>query len=334
MEDKKKRGRKPKTKVDDQITPPTKVVEKKKRGRKKKCYLNEGEKISGYIDDLPTIDINPNNEIIGTSGACANTNTGSELQFGGNLIIRKINSGSQPDTHNLHHNFLKQHRQQQSEEECKIDLSKIYEPESPKTLTQQQQESNNGILNILNKVPSRDKNDKSSSEKTEGNKTNNENSRKKNKQKRNKPDSVIIMQKRGDNVKEWPESTDVLCWWCAHPFEGMPCFVPTKFDEKRGRFKVTGNFCSWNCAKSYTLFDNAGNIRGRNMNMFLMLMLKLKLPYNVKCAPRRECLKAFGGFLTIKEYRENYLYQDKFKLVTTPYDLEIDKSYRILRYQN
>lgn len=96
-------------------------------------------------------------------------------------------------------------------------------------------------------------------------------------------------------------STDALCWWCAHSFDGIPRFIPTKFDPVRKRFQVTGNFCSWGCARAAVSRDliYAGCIE----NLHNLVSVIHGRRYDIHPAPPREALKAFGGTMTIEEFR-------------------------------
>lgn len=96
------------------------------------------------------------------------------------------------------------------------------------------------------------------------------------------------------------------CWWCCHPFEGETLHMPYKYDDKRNKFKVCGNFCSWSCMKSYALDKyglNKGSIICGNI-----IMMRRKM-YNhlgsVKPSPNRFLLDVFGGNMTITEFRKN-----------------------------
>lgn len=143
-----------------------------------------------------------------------------------------------------------------------------------------------------------------------------------------KQTNVTIMLQHGKDANEWPKTTNIWCWWCCYPFETMPCFIPTKYDSLRARFKITGNFCSWNCAKSYICFDGLGS-RRKDMHMFTSLMFHLKLPVNIKLAPRKEVLKRFGGTITIEEFRASFTNR---KLYPIKQSLELDDNYKIFEY--
>lgn len=115
----------------------------------------------------------------------------------------------------------------------------------------------------------------------------------------------------------WPEHTDVLCWHCCHPFDGPPIPMPTKYDDKRHVFLVHGTFCSWSCVKKYNTCSTSHLSGVRSMfitKMFLectkgttgSLVPRLRLGQTkpiIVPAPPREALKAFGGWMTIDEFR-------------------------------
>jgi hypothetical protein len=120
-----------------------------------------------------------------------------------------------------------------------------------------------------------------------------------------------------NNEKTWPESTNTYCWWCCHPFTNTPCSLPEYY--KKEKFYVSGCFCSFNCTASYNFSKNDDDIWER----FSLLNLMYKKLYNhkfvkINLAPPRETLKIFGGYLSIEEFREAALKNDKSFLVVKP----------------
>ena len=94
------------------------------------------------------------------------------------------------------------------------------------------------------------------------------------------------------------------CWWCCHPFEGPELHIPYKYDDLRKRFDTMGCFCSWPCMKAYNI-DRAGPRYGE-YQQFITLMRKHMYGKIEPCrvAPKRQCLKVFGGTLDIEEFRK------------------------------
>ena len=118
--------------------------------------------------------------------------------------------------------------------------------------------------------------------------------------------------------KEWPEKTNINCWWCCHTFDNVPCSLP--YSYKKDKFCVKGVFCNFNCAASYNFSLNDENVYERYS--LLNLMYK-KLYYRkfikINLAPPRESLKMFGGYLSIDEFREYCLECDRiFNLIDPP----------------
>jgi len=93
------------------------------------------------------------------------------------------------------------------------------------------------------------------------------------------------------------------CWWCCHPIEGEPLHLPLKYDEMRRTFHTSGYFCSWPCMKSYNLGSNS--YRMYEIQQFITLMRKqcYGKTESLRCAPKRQALKVFGGTMTIEEFR-------------------------------
>jgi len=118
---------------------------------------------------------------------------------------------------------------------------------------------------------------------------------------------------------KWPTSTNLLCYNCCNPFEGVPVPIPTLYDDKRNIYFCHGNFCSWQCSKAYNINEMPKAGQGnRNMNIALLAKQmwsnyrdkdpKDKKIYSMPIipAPRRSELKSFGGNKTIEEYRKGF----------------------------
>lgn len=95
----------------------------------------------------------------------------------------------------------------------------------------------------------------------------------------------------------WPESTQVLCWHCAHAFATPPVPRPVAHDHLRRVFKVQGSYCSWACA--------AGDCRSQADHRLLQELHQAVHGREVPLlrAPPRCMLQAFGGPLTLEEFR-------------------------------
>lgn len=127
-----------------------------------------------------------------------------------------------------------------------------------------------------------------------------------------------ILSKFINNTKEsWPEKTDILCWWCSHNFETCPIPCPIDYNNIKKHYKVNGIFCSWSCAAAFSI--------EKYTNITLVYQLRHELEHanckescdceNIKIAPPKYILKGFGGYMSIKDYRN--LSNDKKILIST-----------------
>jgi hypothetical protein len=115
-----------------------------------------------------------------------------------------------------------------------------------------------------------------------------------------------------DSKESWPEKTDIMCWWCCHSFDTIPIPCPIEYDEIRDRYKVNGVFCSWSCAAAHSVKEYS--------SLSLIYQMKNELcgySENIIVSPPRYCLKNFGGWMTIKDYRS--LDKTKTLLISTEY---------------
>ena len=132
-------------------------------------------------------------------------------------------------------------------------------------------------------------------------------------------ESVCTLLGHHTNVNVYPESTEVWCHNCAHPFSGIPVMLPTRQCARSGRFEVHGTFCSFNCAKRRALDLNLP----RSMEYCALLSLMHKKVTGERArvvpAPPKIALKVFGGTMDIDEYRASFL-----QLPPTPdmYDMQ------------
>lgn len=110
--------------------------------------------------------------------------------------------------------------------------------------------------------------------------------------------TYVLKEWHGKTEKTLPEKSKYLCWWCCHHFNEAPKFLPTAAEN--GRFKVIGNFCSFNCIVSYIKEQNI------NSKPFHEMIQKIYgIAVEIIPAPPRMALKAFGGTMDIEDFRKN-----------------------------
>ena len=106
-----------------------------------------------------------------------------------------------------------------------------------------------------------------------------------------------------NKIKQWPHTIDIKCWWCCHNFDSTPCGIPIKYENES--FYVMGCFCSFNCALSYN-FNTKIDKKWERAGLIKLLHNKIfNVDEDIEYAPNRECLKDFGGYMTIDEFRKN-----------------------------
>lgn len=284
MEDntiKKKRGRKPKPKTDLDNNLP-----KKKRGRKKKCEMNLDmyKKITGYCgESIDTKD----NKIQFTDDNTEYENSES-VNFGGIFNIQKINQSEETQTTNLQSLY---HEKTKQVDKCDIIMEEIQDDYKIDEKTPINENKN--LFDFFGQIDNPPPKPKKKNIYT-----------KQYKKKEEDTTSIIkILHCYRGEKKELPKKTDVWCWWCCHPFDGIPRFIPTKHDHIRKRYKVIGNFCGWSCAKSFMYYDTNYLIKN-NMVMLTNMIKEIHGSYyDVKCAPPKSVLKNFGGTMSIEEFR-------------------------------
>jgi len=143
---------------------------------------------------------------------------------------------------------------------------------------------------------------------------------------------------------EWCRRTDICCWWCCHQFENVPIGLPIKYIDKIDRFKVQGVFCSFACMIAYK-----NDYKHKYQDNYLVLYLYNKLTgispsiidgendkleiddFNnryLKAAPPRCALKMFGGELSIDEFRKSSERYETYDLLEYPMYISRDFIYK------
>jgi hypothetical protein len=283
---KKKRGRKPKNFTIEEITPPT---EKKKRGRKKKYEVENFEKILNrneennfnhhvvYSDDESTV----------VENSCVKKIAFGNLDI---MVSKKVQSEDINDfkfkTRAANSMLINENEYSSDEEkevpiESFIKMNEKHYSENKKYIPKAVSECTSRTIDSVKKI------------------------------------KVITTTK--DQIKcstDWPETCDVCCWWCCHNFEGSPCTLPIKYDQAHKRFTFIGIFCSWNCVKSYN-FERADHRKYEQCSLITLLVQQLygiTEAIRIKPAPPRQCLRMFGGYMDIDEFRDQHKTVDSYNM--------------------
>lgn len=108
------------------------------------------------------------------------------------------------------------------------------------------------------------------------------------------------------------DKTDIACWWCAHSFDCMPCFLPERFCDNK--YYVSGCFCTYSCVMAYNLNMNDNTMSNR-VSLIKKICTEIYGNANVKTAPPYQLLNMFGGDMNIEDFRNQaLLHKKEFKI--------------------
>ena len=100
---------------------------------------------------------------------------------------------------------------------------------------------------------------------------------------------------------------EICCWYCSDKIHTIPCGIPIKYENNE--FHVKGFFCSFGCALAYNYHSNEFETiiqeREALIRMLYTWIYPSKNGQDLSYAPKRECLKIFGGTLTYPEFHKN-----------------------------
>ena len=117
------------------------------------------------------------------------------------------------------------------------------------------------------------------------------------------------------------KKTNIKCWWDAHTFTTLPCFLPELFHNNT--YHVRGCFCSYNCALAYNLYylkDSKVHQRKSLIYKLYREMYGLSSDeiIDIKEAPPKEILEDFGGDMSIDVFRRRFFMGNKEYIVFVP----------------
>lgn len=292
---KKKRGRKPKNFYDTVNEQTEEIPEKKKRGRRKKYEVQNSDKINNRED----ID-NFNHSIVYSDSEDIEEGCPGIKQVAfGNLSIT-VSKKVETEDHSFKNTFEQPKLKEQpdswndySDDEIELDIdppvtdlplaetTEKYYSENKKYIPESAEHKKGETLNRFR---------------------------------------VISCLKNVVREAEFPEKTDIHCWWCCHQFTCQPCPMPTKYDERLDKFSLTGIFCSWGCVKAYSfdMNDYRKHIRSGIITILIKKTYGTVYAVTIKPAPPRQCLKMFGGYLSIDEFRNTQV--DKYNMSLINYN--------------
>lgn len=124
----------------------------------------------------------------------------------------------------------------------------------------------------------------------------------------NKETKVSVYNVNTDN--------DTSCWWCKHPYKGDKVELYTKYYD--GVFYGYGCFCSFECREAYNIDLNDEEVFKRSSLSKFHYYKTFGEFKNIKKADDWKILKAFGGNVSINEFRNNFLEKNDYKYLKPP----------------
>ena len=94
----------------------------------------------------------------------------------------------------------------------------------------------------------------------------------------------------------------LYCYHCCHKIEGKTLGLPYERCQD-GKYKCSGNFCSFPCMKTYSLELN-DSYKNERFTLIGQMFYESTGTWKCQFAPRREQLKIFGGTLNIENFRK------------------------------
>ena len=130
-------------------------------------------------------------------------------------------------------------------------------------------------------------------------------------------------------------TNNTKCWWCKYSFDNTAVQLPENYYNNI--FFCIGNFCSYNCCKSYNLDLNDNFMYKRESLLNLLYFLTYSIYIKIEAAPHWLSLEDYGGNLNIKVFRENSLINNKEYTILHPplisRQMQIEESYKFNTYK-
>jgi hypothetical protein len=114
----------------------------------------------------------------------------------------------------------------------------------------------------------------------------------------------ILLPELTMSEDRWPATTCTACFWCCHRFNDTPIGLPISW--RHGKYSTCGCFCSFECAAKFNFSSSElGQKPWSSYQMLCRLAAELGHGAPIELAPSRFCLKMFGGWMEIDEFRSS-----------------------------
>ena len=125
-----------------------------------------------------------------------------------------------------------------------------------------------------------------------------------------------------NGCKKENTSTVLKCYYCHYTFDNLPYYIPLNYCTELDRYKIFGNFCSPNCAKSYCI---SNKIFENKLYLLSQFYKSLFGPdFKISPSPSFLKLKDYGGTMDIEEFRRSCYINNRYTLNTLNKVIYID----------
>jgi len=134
-----------------------------------------------------------------------------------------------------------------------------------------------------------------------------------------------------NNYNNTETKNNSCCFWCCHHIDNHIYGMPYNYDTINDTFYIIGSFCSLQCANAYNFSVNCGSDKVWEINSWIQMIAKRYGINNIiRPAPSKYLLKMFGGNLSIEEFREAHLNNDKTFILNIPPMISINATCEII----
>lgn len=132
-------------------------------------------------------------------------------------------------------------------------------------------------------------------------------------------DAENILFDNNKEINHTDNRNNSACFWCCHNIEHNLYGMPYNYDTMNDTYLIYGSFCSLQCANAYNFSIHSGSDKVWEINSWIQMLGKRYGYLNtIRPAPSRYLLKLFGGNMTIEEYREAHINNDKTFILNIP----------------
>jgi hypothetical protein len=132
------------------------------------------------------------------------------------------------------------------------------------------------------------------------------------------------------NINNFVKSNS-CCFWCCHPIDNITFGMPYNYNSINETYMTFGTFCSLQCANAYNFSVHSGSDKVWEINSLIQMLGKCYGYSNsIRPAPNRYMLKMFNGKLSIEEFRNAHINNEKTYILNIPPMISLSANSEIL----